>query len=121
MRAAGDCESVECPSRSIGPSRIRNTRWRANRIAKDNAISGFGRQAFGGSLAYSARVNSFRIRFACTVLNAIFLVATAEGQQADRDTALLNPRAIAVNPATGDVYAVAPQEGAVMSIRAGGS
>ena len=89
-----------------------------NLIGKDNATSESARQAFP-KLGYSARVHPNRIRAALISCLASFVLTSAEGQSVERETALLNPRAVALNPATGDVYAVAPWEDAVMVLRAG--
>src|SRR5262249_38120229 len=73
---------------------------------------------FGCRLPYSAWMNLTRRTALVFSLTALYR-ATANAQTAGRETALLNPRAIALNPATGDVYAVAPREDAVMVFHKG--
>jgi YVTN family beta-propeller protein len=75
-------------------------------------------QALGRGLTYSAWMN-LTIRIVLVLSMTLLFLAAADAQTADRETALLNPRAIALNPVTGDVYAVAPRENALMVFHKG--
>src|SRR5689334_11337499 len=118
MRNAGCRESVGVAARNKKQSGKRNDGRRMSLIGKNNAIAKAAGQALGHRLTYSAWM-SFTIRAALVFSLAPFFLATANAQSVDRETALLNPRAIALNPLTGDVYAVAPRENAVMVFHKG--